>query len=159
RGATVTVEDKFPPVVATQNITVQLDDNGNATISPAQVDDGSTDACGIEIRALDVFSFDCNDVETPVTVLLTVTDVNGNSASKAATVTVEDNIAPALACPSVLPFARNTDLNCSYYTVVGTEFDATATDACGTPEMNYSCPGASVSSGTTMAGVQLSSGI
>jgi hypothetical protein len=154
-GATVLVEDKVPPVVVTKNITVQLDETGHAIISPAQIDDGSTDACGIASRALDVYSFDCNDVDIPVKVLLTVTDVNGNSASKTAMVTVEDNIAPALTCPSVSPFTRSTDLNCPYYTVVGTEFDATATDACCTPTMSYSCLNASVTSGCTLAGVQL----
>src|SRR5205814_567186 len=89
KTATVTVEDKVKPIVVTQNITVQLDANGAATITPAQINNGSTDNCSIASYSLDKTSFDCSNVGAN-TVTLTVTDVNGNSDSKTATVTVED---------------------------------------------------------------------
>ncbi len=85
--ATVTVTDTVSPTVVTQDITVYLDGSGNASIVPADVDNGSTDNCTIQGYALDVSSFTCADVGTN-TVNLTVTDVNGNSASETATVTV-----------------------------------------------------------------------
>ncbi len=81
------------PTVVTQNITVQLDGSGAASIVPGDIDDDSSDACGIQSMTLDVEDFDCSDVG-PNTVTLTVTDVNGNSESATATVTVEDNIDP-----------------------------------------------------------------
>lgn len=92
---TVTVEDNIAPTVVTQNITVQLDANGSATITAAQINNGSTDNCSIATYALDITSFDCDNVG-PNTVTLTVTDVNGNEASETATVTVEDNVAPII---------------------------------------------------------------
>jgi gliding motility-associated-like protein len=91
--ATVTVEDNVAPVALAQNITIQLDTDGNAEITPDMVDNGSNDACGIADRELDITQFDCGDTGDN-TVTLTVTDNNGNTTSAQATVTVEDNVAP-----------------------------------------------------------------
>ncbi len=98
--ATVTVEDKVLPMVVTQNITVQLNATGNTTITPAQIDNGSSDNCGIQSMSLDVTSFDCTMVGTN-TVRLTVTDVNGNSDTKMATVIIEDTIQPIVVCQDI----------------------------------------------------------
>ncbi|GGW77136.1 hypothetical protein GCM10008086_00550 [Salegentibacter mishustinae] len=92
--ATVMVEDNVAPVVETQPITVQLDANGVASITPEDIDKGSSDNCEIDTMSLDITSFDCADVDNPVTVTLTVIDVNGNESSSTATVIVEDNVAP-----------------------------------------------------------------
>ncbi|MDT0652020.1 hypothetical protein, partial [Autumnicola edwardsiae] len=81
KTATVTVEDQIAPTVLTQNITVELDANGNATISAEDINNGSTDNCQIQSRSLNITNFDCSDVGDN-SVELTVTDVNGNSASK-----------------------------------------------------------------------------
>src|SRR5258705_2252791 len=43
----VTDLDHIAPVATCLNITVQLDASGNASITAAQIDNGSTDACGI----------------------------------------------------------------------------------------------------------------
>src|SRR5690606_16307840 len=91
--ATVTVEDNISPDAVCQDLTVQLDAAGQATITAAQINNGSTDACGI--LSSDVFpsSFDCNNVGMSE-VTLTVTDENNNSSSCTAIVIVEDNILP-----------------------------------------------------------------
>ena len=44
KSANVFVEDNIKPTVTTKDITVQLDATGNASITPAQVDNGSSDA-------------------------------------------------------------------------------------------------------------------
>ncbi len=98
--ATVTVEDNINPTVATQNITVQLDATGAATITTSDIDNGSTDNCAISALSLDVTSFSCTDIGTN-TVTLTATDVNGNSASNTATVTVEDNVNPTVVTQNI----------------------------------------------------------
>ncbi|MBI9035225.1 MAG: T9SS type A sorting domain-containing protein, partial [Bacteroidales bacterium] len=91
-------QDNIDPIVLTQNITVQLDENGLASITTTDIDNGSSDNCTIATMSLDVTDFDCEDVGEN-TVTLTVTDVNGNSASATAVVTVEDNIAPTVTNP------------------------------------------------------------
>ena len=98
--ATVTVEDNVPPVALCQNITVQLDPSGNASIVASQVNAGSSDACGIASLDVDPSTFDCSNVGGN-TVTLTVTDVNGNVSTCTATVTVEDNVDPTAVCQDI----------------------------------------------------------
>lgn len=94
----VDVIDNVPPVALCQHLTVVLDANGEGSITPAMVNDGSTDACGVFSLSLDQEDFDCSHIGAN-TVTLTVEDVNGNVNSCTATVTVEDNIAPSITCP------------------------------------------------------------
>jgi hypothetical protein len=60
----VVVEDNEDPIVACKDITVQLTASGTATITPADVDDGSMDACGISMLDLDRTTFSCADLPT-----------------------------------------------------------------------------------------------
>ena len=95
KSVTVIIEDKVAPIVVTQNFTAQLDATGNATITTANINNGSSDNCSIKTLALDKTTFSCANIGVN-TVTLTVEDVNGNVASKTATVTVQDNIAPVI---------------------------------------------------------------
>jgi subtilisin-like proprotein convertase family protein len=95
----VTVEDNVAPTAVCQNITVFLDATGNVSIAAADVDGGSTDACGIATTSIDITDFTCADLG-PNNVTLTVTDVNGNTSTCIAVVTVEDDIPPTIACPA-----------------------------------------------------------
>jgi hypothetical protein len=70
---------------------------GTVTISGADVDGGSTDACGIDTYSLDIDTFDCSNIGDN-TVVLTVTDENGNTSTCTAIITVEDNTSPDLVC-------------------------------------------------------------
>jgi hypothetical protein len=83
---TVIVKDVTPPTVLTKNITVTLV-NGAVSIVPADVNNGSFDACGIGSMTLSQSTFNCSNIGSN-TVILKVTDVNGNTASASATVTV-----------------------------------------------------------------------
>lgn len=96
---TVTINDTEAPTVVCQNITVQLDASGNASITVADIDGGSTDNCGIASSSISKTTFTCADIgENNVT--LTVTDINGNEGTCVAVVTVEDNIPPTITCPA-----------------------------------------------------------
>jgi hypothetical protein len=108
----VIVTDNEKPNVLTQNITVELDPNGLATITAAMINSGSTDNCTIESYSLDINSFDCSNIGT-VEVTLTVNDVNGNSASKTAIVTVVDSLKPSLVTLSAISVNADADV-CSY---------------------------------------------
>jgi hypothetical protein len=77
-----------PPNAVCQNINVQLDASGNATIVAADVDGGSTDDVAITNYAIDINSFDCSNIGAPVDVSLTVTDADNQTDTCIATVTV-----------------------------------------------------------------------
>lgn len=89
----ITLKDVTPPTAVAQNITVLLDANGEAAITPAQINNNSTDNCGIMSISLDTTDFTCENIGEN-TVTLTTTDANGNESNATAVVTVLDNIAP-----------------------------------------------------------------
>jgi hypothetical protein len=124
--STVTVEDNIAPKALCKNITVQLDANGNASITAADVDGGSTDNCGIASITIDNASFNCSNVGAN-TVTLTVTDVNGNVSSCTSTVTVEDNIAPNAVCKNI---TRHVDTD-GQAAFTASDVDGGSTDNCG----------------------------
>lgn len=96
---TVTVQDTELPIAVCQDITVQLDVQGNASIIAADVDGGSSDNCGIDSLTLDNSFFTCENLGANE-VILTVTDINGNTSTCTAIVTVEDNQIPLFTnCP------------------------------------------------------------
>lgn len=88
--AIITVVDYIVPNVRTKNITIVLDQFGQASITPEMIDNGSTDNCVIEKIDLDIVNFGCGD-EGENVVVLKVTDVEGNTAIASATVTVVNN--------------------------------------------------------------------
>ena len=108
--------------VITKSATVQLDAAGNASITVADVDAGST-GCGAITLSVSPDSFDCSNIGIN-TVTLTVTDTNGNSDSSTATVTVIDNADPVISCPD------DVTLECPADTSVAANGSATATDNC-----------------------------
>ncbi len=95
-----TLEDKTAPEVITTNITIQLDAKGTVSITAADIDNGSSDACGIKEMSLSQTDFNTSHLGENK-VILTVTDINGNTSSKEATVTVMENIAPTAICQDV----------------------------------------------------------
>ncbi len=95
--ATVTVEDIIPPVMLCKNHTVYLDASGNANVSPADLNNGSTDNCGPGLNLyLSKTGFTCSDIGTPVMVTLIGTDASGNSSSCTSQVTVIDTVSPVI---------------------------------------------------------------
>ena len=126
--AEVTVEDDIPPTAVCQDITVQLDDTGSATITSADVDGGSNDACGI--ASLEISSDDgdwnCDEVGAN-TVTLTVTDNNGNQSTCDATVTIEDNVPPTAVCQDITVQLDES----GQATIEASDIDGGSTDACG----------------------------
>ena len=89
-AVSVTVADTIVPVAVAQDISIDLDQNGTATITPGQIDNGSSDNCSFTL-SLDVTNFTMADLgENSVT--LTVTDASGNTATATATVTVFESL-------------------------------------------------------------------
>jgi hypothetical protein len=135
----VTVTDNQAPIVLTQNITINLDASGAASITTTQINNGSTDNCGIQTISLDKASFNCSNVGNN-TVTLTVTDIHGNSASATATVTVVDNIKPTVQTPAAQTFCQNL---AATYTVPA----ITVSDNCGIASVTFAITGATSRTG------------
>lgn len=85
--ATVTVVDAIAPIAISQDISIRLDVNNQASITGSEIDNGSSDNCGGLTFSLDKSTFDETNLG-PNQVVLTVDDGNGNIATANATVTV-----------------------------------------------------------------------
>jgi|GEM_PF-1089515 len=123
--ATVTVVDTISPVVNTQSLIMYLDANGQTSITTSMINSGSTDACGIASFSLDITSFDCSDLGNN-TVVLTATDVNGNSATNTAVVEVRDTITPVAQSRDLTVYLDAT----GSVTVPATSIDNGSSDNC-----------------------------
>jgi len=143
-GAAVSVTQVLnvfvPPLVLTKNIQIEVDANGNASISPAQVDSGSISHSGALNLVLDQTAFGCSNVGTPVTVTLTGIDAKGYSSSATAQVTVVDNQKPLVTAPALQFFCFAG----SSYTLPS----LIASDNCGVASIAYSVNGATQRTGT-----------
>ena len=124
--ATVMVVDTVAPKVQTQDITIYLDSMGMANIVPVDIDLGSSDACGILSYSLDLLSFSCADAGTNQ-VLLTVTDMNGNSAIGDAFVTVIDSISPLVTCQDLIVKLDSNGIA----TITVMDIEGGSSDECG----------------------------
>jgi hypothetical protein len=131
--APILVEDNVPPTAICQNFTLALDASGNGSITTADIDNGSNDACGIASLALDQTNFTCADVG-PNTVTLTVTDNNGNVSTCTSTVTVVDNIAPNAVCA---PITIQLDAS-GNASITANDIDGGSTDNCGIASLSAS---------------------
>jgi len=83
--------DTISPTVLTQDITIILDVNGEYSISPEHIDNGSFDNCGIDSMIIYPSEFDCDSLGEKI-VTLTVIDNDGNQNQETAIVTVESGI-------------------------------------------------------------------
>jgi hypothetical protein len=93
-NATVNVVDALAPKMQCQGLNLEIDEWGNPVeISWQDIDNGSSDNCGIQNWSLSSSTFGCDQLGEN-TVKLTATDASGNSAQCQVKVTVRDLIAP-----------------------------------------------------------------
>jgi len=131
----VTVEDNIAPeALCAAPFTIQLDANGQAILTAAMINNGSTDACGMDTITISPTDFDCSNVGDN-TVTLTVTDINGNTSTCTTTVTVEDNIAPEALCAA--PFTIQLDAN-GQAILTAASINNGSSDACGMDTISIS---------------------
>jgi len=86
----------------------------------------------------------------------TVTDASLNTATCTQSVNVVDNQAPVVS--NCTDKAVNTDATFCTYTVVGTGWDAIATDNCAVTSFTYTLSGVTTGTGTSLAGVSFNKG-
>ena len=113
----VFVEDLIGPVVRTKNISITLDENGRASITPEMLDNGTTDNCGDVRLLLDQTDFNCDDLGEN-RILLRAQDESSNLGSAYAIVTVlgECETSPTPTGPGyIFIYPNPTDGPFSYY--------------------------------------------
>jgi hypothetical protein len=165
--ATVTVEDSAPPLAVCRDVTVTLDNSGTAFLSVADVDNGSSDNCGIVSRMLSRTVFSCADLGSN-TVTLSVADRGGLVATCEATVTVvgsgacEEAQGTGALTGVVFDPRTGTPLTCATVVLSGPANAAATTNARGeyyadnlpggTYTITVFVPGAEVPSGSVTLG-------
>lgn len=125
--ATVNVVDVLAPTAACQNATVYLNGTGTVTVTPANVNNGSSDNCTSLTLSVSPNTFDCNNVGGTNNVILTVTDASGNTASCNAVVDVQDTVTPVMVCKMDTVFLGVT----GFVSEPATEINGGTTDNCG----------------------------
>lgn len=111
----VTLTDNVNPVArCVAPFTIQL--NGNSyNLTVDEVNDGSSDDCGLVSLVLEPMAFSCAQAGTTVDVTLTVADAAGNEDQCTTMVTVEDDQAPIIVkCPDPIMVGNDVD-RCGAY--------------------------------------------
>ncbi|MBE7641096.1 T9SS type A sorting domain-containing protein [Salegentibacter sp. BLCTC] len=98
-----------PPTAICQDITVNLNANGEVNITAADIDKGSSDIEGDVTLSIDITSFDCDDIGKN-TVILSVEDEDGSTATCEAIVTIKDNLAPVPGTPTLDDFTAECEV-------------------------------------------------
>jgi len=129
---TVNVVDTTVPTVICQNIYIELDDLGLATILAEDIDNGSNDIYGISELLISVSSFDCSNIGDN-DVVLTAIDSSGNSAQCTAVVTVADAMDPIVICNDITITLENMLAE-----IVIDDIDNGSSDNCGISNMEIS---------------------
>ncbi|MCL6294525.1 BspA family leucine-rich repeat surface protein [Jejuia spongiicola] len=96
--------DTFAPVAQCKSIEINLDSNGQYTLTPEEINDGSYDIgiSGIASMAVSPNTFECSDIEDQHNVTLTVTDGNGLTDTCTTFVYVRSKISPGLQCSDII---------------------------------------------------------
>jgi hypothetical protein len=114
------------PSVVCQNVIIELDSLGNATVLATEVDSSFGVLPSIVSLSLDTSSFDCSDVgENPV--VLTRIVSGGDTSSCNAIVTVEDNIPPTIFAQEIMAYLDSS----GNVTIDPYDADSGSWDACG----------------------------
>ncbi len=146
----VTVTDNQTPTVLVNNVAVTLV-NGAASVTAAQINNGSFDNCGIQsVQLTGKTAYTCADLGQH-TVTLTITDIHGNVASANAVVTVNG----ALPTASINPIPANNTYTggvpTNLYLGYGPQSLTLQTTATGGAPYSYSWTGNGTLSNTTAA--------
>ena len=121
----VTVLDTTQPILATQPRTIYLDANGQASITAADLDNGTTDNGTLFTIAIDSSNFDCSEVGAN-TVVFTATDASNNASTANVTVTVTDSLKPIISTQPLTVYLGTNGLA----TITSADLDNGTTDNC-----------------------------
>lgn len=124
---TITTLETVPPTASCQDLTAYLDASGVATVGATDVDNGSSDNCGIASMTLNEDTWGCNLEGSQQTVTLTVTDVNGNSSTCTAQITIDDILPPTAGCEDITVYLDSNGV----VSIDKSDIENGSTDNCG----------------------------
>jgi hypothetical protein len=134
----VTLKDVTPPAALCKNATAEIQANEQANITAANINNGSNDNCGVQTVSASQTNFDCDNIGTN-TVFLTVTDINGLTASCSATVTITDPNSFCCAPPDAICKAATVQLGAGgTATIMAAMVNNNSTADCGLSSMTVS---------------------
>ena len=129
----ITMADNYPPQANCKNLTVTLDNSGNYLLEANAINNNSFDECGIQSMTISQTNFDCTNLGEQ-SVILTVTDNNGNETTCSGTITITDTQMPQAYCKdltAVLDHYGN-------YLLEPSAINNNSSDECGILSMNVS---------------------
>ena len=126
----VSVVDETGPLLTCTDQEVFLDENGEGSITLADVVGTPSDACGIAESNIDRTDFSCAD-EGEQTVTASVTDINGNESNCTIIVKVKNDNGSQISCPA------DQVVSCGQSLDAVNLGEAVASDNCGTPTLAY----------------------
>jgi gliding motility-associated-like protein len=100
-NAVIVIMDTIPPVPSCWNDTVYLQSNGIGSISATEINNLSSDICGVDsinLNGSSAVSFNCSHLNSPQTVTLNVFDASGNVDSCWSMIQVLDTFPPIANC-------------------------------------------------------------
>jgi hypothetical protein len=127
-------KDLLAPVVKVKEIKVALGTTGSVSVTPEQVNDGSTDNVGITSMTLSKSTFTCADLGTSK-VTFTAKDGSGNTSAAEVTITVVDEIKPTLKTKATYTLKLDTQ---GKATLKWEDFDEGSSDNCSIKERKLS---------------------
>nr|WP_288836626.1 LamG-like jellyroll fold domain-containing protein [uncultured Flavobacterium sp.] len=131
---TVSAIDNIAPTAVCKNYTANLSAGGTVNIAALNLDNGSSDNCGIVNMTVTPNAFNCSNIG-PNNVVFTVYDNNGNSNSCNAVITVVDNTPPTVICKN---FVVVIDPISRVATIKASDIDNGSNDACGIASLSVS---------------------
>ena len=137
-NATVNVSDTTRPIAICQNIIAHLNSVGTVTVNALQLNNGSSDICGINtffINSTGTISqtFNCANVG-PNSVTLIVVDKNGNTNNCIASIDIRDTVKPSMSCLNT-----NVYINPSGFALISPAIiNNGSSDACGFASLSVS---------------------
>ena len=92
-------EINFAIAPTSSDVTITLDENGEAMVDPYAFLSEGFDACGIDVIVADYEMFTCDDIGAPIVVTVFASDASGNTSSCSVEVVVVDTMGPEFTCP------------------------------------------------------------
>ena len=131
--STITLANMSEPIAFCKDAVLYLDENGDASLTAQDIDNGSSDACGdvpSVTFTLGETLFDCEDVG-PQIVTLTVTDLNtGIATGCEAIVSVFDTLPPTPIYQDTIDLVLNANMDVSQLTGALYDIDMNSFDEC-----------------------------